>query len=541
MTASANQVAVVRAKLKFTSREEFIKGFTPLVTKAGLFIRTRSTKPEGTGIRFEFKLADDSPVFVGEGVVRKEIPFDQAQPQRPCGMLVALRKLNRASKTLLDEMLAAKDGGSSESSEEEDSPVEEDSVPASAAPPAAPAAVVAPAPQAAAPSIFGGGSAGDGLGSLFGDDLDDELDDLFAEVGLVSDGGGLDFSGPADLGGSALPSMATRHEQIKAASSSGLLSMSEDDFEDDEGEAVEVPVQQRPTVQVPAVMATRPSATPWGASMPTPPGTVPSVVPTPAAPLAAVAVAAPGATPTPPRPELAVQAAEMGFAAPQADAPVLEISPSPVVEAPLFQAPAPTPAAPLFQAPAPTPSAPREASGLLEQLGLSMTGSASADEPTEASGLIEQLSEDVGPVVPPPRHAPPPPPPPRMPPPQSELKEALSFLNSTEPAPVREPSGLLAPAILAASASPEAAPQAAEEEDDLAKLLGSGPSRPPVEETPEEASPLSSENPLDAISVAAADLPPPPKLRGFDSPTLDDLQADKPKKRGLFGKLFGKD
>ena len=494
MTASANQVAVVRAKLKFTSREEFIKGFTPLVTKAGLFIRTRSTKPEGTGIRFEFKLADDSPVFVGEGVVRKEIPFDQAQPQRPCGMLVALRKLNRASKTLLDEMLAAKDGGSSESSEEEDSPVEEDSVPASAAPPAAPAAVVAPAPQAAAPSIFGGGSAGDGLGSLFGDDLDDELDDLFAEVGLVSDGGGLDFSGPADLGGSALPSMATR-----------------------------------------------PSATPWGASMPTPPGTVPSVVPTPAAPLAAVAVAAPGATPTPPRPELAVQAAEMGFAAPQADAPVLEISPSPVVEAPLFQAPAPTPAAPLFQAPAPTPSAPREASGLLEQLGLSMTGSASADEPTEASGLIEQLSEDVGPVVPPPRHAPPPPPPPRMPPPQSELKEALSFLNSTEPAPVREPSGLLAPAILAASASPEAAPQAAEEEDDLAKLLGSGPSRPPVEETPEEASPLSSENPLDAISVAAADLPPPPKLRGFDSPTLDDLQADKPKKRGLFGKLFGKD
>ena len=55
---AANQLAVVRAQLKFTDTEEFINGFKPLVSRAGLFIRTKSTKAKGTVVRFEFKLAD---------------------------------------------------------------------------------------------------------------------------------------------------------------------------------------------------------------------------------------------------------------------------------------------------------------------------------------------------------------------------------------------------------------------------------------------------------------------------------------------------
>lgn len=51
-------------------------------------------------MRFEFRLANDSPIFVGEGLVRKEVPFDPLSPQKPCGMLVGLRKLDRTSRSL---------------------------------------------------------------------------------------------------------------------------------------------------------------------------------------------------------------------------------------------------------------------------------------------------------------------------------------------------------------------------------------------------------------------------------------------------------
>ena len=111
-------MAVVRAKLKFTDRDDFIRGFAPLLSRAGLFIRTKSIKPVGTPVRFEFRLANDTPIFVGEGLVRKEVPFDPLSPQKPCGMLVGLRKLDRNSKSVFDDVLALKARASATQSRE---------------------------------------------------------------------------------------------------------------------------------------------------------------------------------------------------------------------------------------------------------------------------------------------------------------------------------------------------------------------------------------------------------------------------------------
>jgi hypothetical protein len=325
VNASAKQVAVVRAKLKFATREEFIQGFSPLVSRAGLFIKTKNTKEEGTAVRFEFKLADESAIFVGEGLVRKEIAYDPQQPSKPCGMLIAVRKLNRSSKEVWDELLARKGlGAESPSSPTESatpkapiesvgSPVPAAFQPAPLGPPVAsleqaarPAPVTAtqpvrvqppasppepvtpaspvlvnppslsatsPAPIAAppraveAPSHAFSSKPATGLvvttigdegssGGLFGDDIEDELDDMFAEAGLFSSDSKLDFDGPLDLGGSALPQVIGAREAVVSFAGSqpmaeephsepsdspessggggGLISLDDDEVEDDD-------------------------------------------------------------------------------------------------------------------------------------------------------------------------------------------------------------------------------------------------------------------------------------------------------------------
>ncbi len=103
----APQIAVIKATLKYTTQNEFIRGMAPLITKRGMFIHTRQTRPVGSDVQFEFSLADGSIVYTGEGVVRKEIPYTENEPiAQKSGMLVALRRVNHAFKDVVDAVLS---------------------------------------------------------------------------------------------------------------------------------------------------------------------------------------------------------------------------------------------------------------------------------------------------------------------------------------------------------------------------------------------------------------------------------------------------
>ena len=205
-----------------------------------------------------------SPVFVGEGEVRKEVPYEP-QSGKPAGMLIALRKLSRPSKKVLEEILKRKYGEKEEAVESPEPPLTSNSQPtapqnvvskqildemakpeppepkpsptndAGPLPPvepttessaqvipektpapsvesldSAPAADVEKSPEPQ-PSIFGDS------GSIFGDEsaeslfdaFDNELDDIFGGGGSFDE-----LGGPTDWGGSALPHTGVAAEAV---------------------------------------------------------------------------------------------------------------------------------------------------------------------------------------------------------------------------------------------------------------------------------------------------------------------------------------
>lgn len=159
-----SQIAVIRATLKYMTQEDFIKGMGSLITKRGLFIHTKSTRPVGSEIQFEFQLADGSIRYSGEGVVRKEIPYSESTATKS-GMLISLRRVNRAFKEVVDIVLGT---GSQEPSQV--APKPEEKAPEAEAKPAAPVRNIVE------------NHAGSGI-DIFGDmDMDEGLDSLFSSI-----------------------------------------------------------------------------------------------------------------------------------------------------------------------------------------------------------------------------------------------------------------------------------------------------------------------------------------------------------------------
>jgi uncharacterized protein (TIGR02266 family) len=100
--------AALRLKLRYTDVESFIDKYAANVSKGGIFIASKAPKPVGTVLRFEFQLADGSPVVRGEGKVVWVKEFDAARPTKPHGMGVKFTRLDNQSKAILDRMLALK-------------------------------------------------------------------------------------------------------------------------------------------------------------------------------------------------------------------------------------------------------------------------------------------------------------------------------------------------------------------------------------------------------------------------------------------------
>ncbi|WP_375767317.1 TIGR02266 family protein [Archangium gephyra] len=97
----------LRIRLPYATEDDFVEKYGSNVARGGLFIATRSPKPEGTGLAFELVLADGGRLLRGEGLVVKS----QAEGPR-AGMTVRFVRLDAYSKALIDRIVSRRNHGS---------------------------------------------------------------------------------------------------------------------------------------------------------------------------------------------------------------------------------------------------------------------------------------------------------------------------------------------------------------------------------------------------------------------------------------------
>ncbi len=96
---------VLRIKLRYDDVEAMVHRFAPNVGKSGLFLPTKSLQAVGAEIKFELRLADDTPVLVGLGRVKAAKAPDPANPKAAFGMAIELMRVTRESREVILKML----------------------------------------------------------------------------------------------------------------------------------------------------------------------------------------------------------------------------------------------------------------------------------------------------------------------------------------------------------------------------------------------------------------------------------------------------
>jgi len=97
----------MRIKLKYPDVETFIQKYAVNISRGGIFIATKSPKPVGTFVKFEFLLSDagSSSIIRGEGQVQWTKEFDPAHPMKAHGMGVKFSRLDAESQGVIDRAL----------------------------------------------------------------------------------------------------------------------------------------------------------------------------------------------------------------------------------------------------------------------------------------------------------------------------------------------------------------------------------------------------------------------------------------------------
>ncbi len=96
---------LLRIKLRYDDVETMVQRFAPNVGKAGLFLPTKTMQPIGAEVKFELKLANDTPVIVGLGRVKHVRPADPENPKAIAGLGVELMRVTRESRDVIMKML----------------------------------------------------------------------------------------------------------------------------------------------------------------------------------------------------------------------------------------------------------------------------------------------------------------------------------------------------------------------------------------------------------------------------------------------------
>src|SRR3954464_14849924 len=96
---------VLRIKLRYDDIEVMVQRFATNVGKSGLFLPTKSLQPVGAEIKFELRLADDTPALVGLGRVKLAQAPDPNNPKGAFGMTIELMRVTPQSRALILRML----------------------------------------------------------------------------------------------------------------------------------------------------------------------------------------------------------------------------------------------------------------------------------------------------------------------------------------------------------------------------------------------------------------------------------------------------
>src|SRR3954471_23455289 len=96
---------VLRIKLRYDDVESMVQRFAPNIGKNGLFLPTKSLQPVGAEVKFELRIANDTPVLVGLGRVKASRAPDPAQPKAAFGMAIELMRVTRESREVILRML----------------------------------------------------------------------------------------------------------------------------------------------------------------------------------------------------------------------------------------------------------------------------------------------------------------------------------------------------------------------------------------------------------------------------------------------------
>jgi len=96
---------VLRIKLRYDDVDTMVARFAPNVGKSGLFLPTKSLQPVGAELKFELRIADDTPVLVGLGRVKAARAPDPALPRAAFGMAIELMRVTRESREVILRML----------------------------------------------------------------------------------------------------------------------------------------------------------------------------------------------------------------------------------------------------------------------------------------------------------------------------------------------------------------------------------------------------------------------------------------------------
>jgi len=108
-TGDSGPPAQMRIRLKYADVATFIERFASHVSRSGIFIASRTPKPVGTTVRFEFLLADGKTRLIkGEGVVSWVREFDGEHPLGPHGMGLRFNRLDPDSRQMVNRITAFK-------------------------------------------------------------------------------------------------------------------------------------------------------------------------------------------------------------------------------------------------------------------------------------------------------------------------------------------------------------------------------------------------------------------------------------------------
>src|SRR5688572_15884016 len=96
---------VLRIKLRYDDIEAMVQRFASNVGKSGMFLPTKSMQPIGTEVKFELRLANDTPVLVGLGRVKQVLPHDPDRPKAAFGMAIELMRVSREGRDVIIKMI----------------------------------------------------------------------------------------------------------------------------------------------------------------------------------------------------------------------------------------------------------------------------------------------------------------------------------------------------------------------------------------------------------------------------------------------------